>query len=614
MELLIYLIGLRYLVNEYVKSEKYNYYFKQGIGSISYSDGENVEDGLYETLRSTNDKSVLSDELASKILDWPSEYHFSRLRHCLLKHLPFKADDSVLELGCGCGAITRFLGETGAQVDSVEGTHSRARIAGERCIDLSNVTVYVDDLLKFTSNKKYDWVLLIGVLEYAPIFSNEDDAVLHYLNVVKKYLSPTGRLVLAIENKLGLKYFNGCSEDHVNEPFFGLENRYKEKTPVTFGKIELSGKLKDAGFKNINYYYPFPDYKLPNVVISESAISNALNVSDLFRGKIARDYSGRVYRSFDETFVWREIEKNSLLTDLSNSFLVVSSISESRESRESREDIIWYYNINRLRRFVTQTVFEKCHDEIVVKKRCMSKISADDIGSKYSLKILDESFIYGCSLQSALEDSWHKSGDMNELILLYREWFSFILDKSNIKDVNSLFDASIGGDFIDLTPFNIKYKDCNFYYYDQEWKCNERIPVSWLMFRGVYWSLIRFNSSKAFHANVFEVLEQIAVGYSVGVDKLEVLINSAILLEKEFIKFVTGDTIDIQYEVNKIPSNLLSNEQELANLRTDLLSVSLSRDELIKENLSLKNELEKYRVGMLSKGLKYIRRVFNKHE
>jgi 16S rRNA A1518/A1519 N6-dimethyltransferase RsmA/KsgA/DIM1 with predicted DNA glycosylase/AP lyase activity len=59
--------------------------------------------------------------LRKKITDWPTEYHFSRQRHCLLRPLNIQAGEDVLELGCGCGAMTRYLGEIGAIVDSIEG-------------------------------------------------------------------------------------------------------------------------------------------------------------------------------------------------------------------------------------------------------------------------------------------------------------------------------------------------------------------------------------------------------------------------------------------------------------------------------------------------------------
>lgn len=42
--------------------------------------------------------------------------------------------------------------------------------------------------------------------------------------MIKKHLAPGGRIVIAIENKYGLKYFAGCKEDHLGTYFSGIEN------------------------------------------------------------------------------------------------------------------------------------------------------------------------------------------------------------------------------------------------------------------------------------------------------------------------------------------------------------------------------------------------------
>ena len=83
----------------------------------------------------------------SYMKDWPSEYHLSRKRHLIVRPLDIKPGDKVLELGCGCGAVTRYLLEIGANVTAVEGEISRATVAAKRCEGFSNVRFFVDDFL-----------------------------------------------------------------------------------------------------------------------------------------------------------------------------------------------------------------------------------------------------------------------------------------------------------------------------------------------------------------------------------------------------------------------------------------------------------------------------------
>jgi len=183
---------------QHLWDDEFHHFRRERWLPLGYSDGAEVEERLYRVIRDAKDCSTFSRELPPAITDWPSEYHLSRGRHCLLRPLGIKPGDTVLELGAGCGAITRHLGEIGAQVVAVEGSLLRARMAAERCRGLSNVTVYADDLLSFETNQRFDWVLLVSVLEYAPLFASgiDGDPVAKYLSSASRFLSPTGRMVV----------------------------------------------------------------------------------------------------------------------------------------------------------------------------------------------------------------------------------------------------------------------------------------------------------------------------------------------------------------------------------------------------------------------------------
>ena len=81
--------------------------------SIDYSDGDAAENTLMEILRGTRDRSSYSLELEAAIYDWISEYHLSSERANIYRFLDLEGVQNGLELGAGCGAITRYLGELG---------------------------------------------------------------------------------------------------------------------------------------------------------------------------------------------------------------------------------------------------------------------------------------------------------------------------------------------------------------------------------------------------------------------------------------------------------------------------------------------------------------------
>lgn len=180
-------------MNEYYLFDELRRVWARSVSeAFPYSDGEESENYLLSILKGAKDVSSTSSEILGAIRDWPSEYHLSPVRHNLLRPFRIKATDRILELGCGCGSITRYLGETGATVVAVEGSLRRAEIAAERCRDLPNVTIFCDNFADFEFDGKFDYVTLIGVLEYAPLFFNGNDPVVASLIKSRSHLKEGG--------------------------------------------------------------------------------------------------------------------------------------------------------------------------------------------------------------------------------------------------------------------------------------------------------------------------------------------------------------------------------------------------------------------------------------
>src|SRR6266487_4389244 len=214
--------------------------------NFSYPDGEQSEDFLLESFQNSKDLSVGSEELQKYIHDWPSRYHLSPQRVDLLR--PF-ADQlkkkKVLEIGSGSGAITRFLGELGCSVLALEGSLQRARITFERCRGLENVTVVSDGFENFSCTEKFDFAILVGVLEYGNAFMvNSGNGPLAMLKKAKEFLTAEGKLIIAIENKIGLKYWAGAPEDHIGKSYYSIQDLYSNQDAKTFDHFEIISLLE----------------------------------------------------------------------------------------------------------------------------------------------------------------------------------------------------------------------------------------------------------------------------------------------------------------------------------------------------------------------------------
>jgi len=83
--------------------------------------------------------------------------------------------------------------------------------------------------------------------------------------------------------------------------------------------------LARAGLEQQQWLYPYPDYKVPSIVLTDAALKHPdFNAFDLLLRNDSEDYNDNRHRVFDEALVNRVLEENGLLGDFSNSFLVVA--------------------------------------------------------------------------------------------------------------------------------------------------------------------------------------------------------------------------------------------------------------------------------------------------
>lgn len=458
---------------------------------IDYSDGEANEQYVYETFKNSNDNSIFSHYIFEKIRDWSSEYHFSTYRANILRPLNIKKEHKILEIGAGCGAITRYLGETGANVTSVEGSLPRAKCARQRSADLKNVKVICSNIENLEFEEKYDIVTLIGVFEYTAKYSDKKDpfqtALKYYLNLLK----PDGLLVIAIENKLGLKYFTGYNEDHTSTPYYGIESRYREKDVTTFGRKEIKEMLKKSGFQNVEFLYPFPDYKLPKVIISEKGFLNErFNSGDLVNSTKTRHYSPRPKaNTMNEDLISDSLVDNGMMQDMSNSFLIVASPSKSG-SLVSPSFLAHYYTCNRHEPFNMFTAFHQKGDEIQVEKGRLGEKT--DLNDRLPTSIkrnteFDNKYIQGSNLHHLIVNTLFKK-HFSEYERLMGLWVDFL--KNGALQSNNT--AVVQSKYFDALPFNlIQDKSKKLHLFDQEWVVNEQFDITFLVVR--YLSMFKKN-------------------------------------------------------------------------------------------------------------------------
>ena len=104
------------LAADYVFEPEHGVWIRRGFRSLPYSDGDEIERKISDILSACKDLSSASDELQAQCDDWVTSYHLSKQRANLLRPFERHLSGSVLEIGAGCGAITRYLAEVAQSV------------------------------------------------------------------------------------------------------------------------------------------------------------------------------------------------------------------------------------------------------------------------------------------------------------------------------------------------------------------------------------------------------------------------------------------------------------------------------------------------------------------
>lgn len=298
---------------------KVNYDFY--TGQDQYCDGD-VEKDIIHYLEEYGEEGY--QKIFEKDIRWPVFYHITPIRKNILNWYPFKKDSSVLEVGAGMGAITGILCDKVKQVTAVELSKQRASATEKRCKNKENLELIVGNFNDIQYNQKFDYITLIGVLEYASLYTNTQKPYQDFLVKIKSLLKEDGKLLIAIENQYGMKYFSGVAEDHTGKIYDGITGYENKKGIRTFGKEELKEILKKSGFAYTKFYYPMPDYKLPNIIFSDEYLPNEQTIQN-YTPYLSNENASVEY---DEKQAYLDIIKNKKFDFFANSFFVEASLQE----------------------------------------------------------------------------------------------------------------------------------------------------------------------------------------------------------------------------------------------------------------------------------------------
>lgn len=474
----------------------YTYY--KGIDL--YTDG-NIEDEILDIVKEGKQNEILisSDK-------WPILYHLSDFRENLLEWYPFHNDAKILEIGAGCGAITGLLSRKASEVISIELSERRSLINAYKNMDCENVKIIVGNFQDIEINEQFDYITLIGVWEYANAYVNDTQPHLKMLEIAKKYLKQDGRIIIAIENKMGLKYWNGAPEDHTGNLYSGL-NDYRDTRDVrTFSKQEIEKILKKSKIKNYSFYYPMPDYKLPEIIYSDSILPKPG-----MERNFGKDYAMCRFYNFNDAIVSDQICGDNMFTYFANSFLIITGDDDNKKC------FIKYNKMRKDKYKIKTEILEENGKKIIEKSALKSESNKHIFKLKENEKnwkkyfpkircvegILDKNhyitpYIDGTDLETLFYQYRNDHNLFIDKIIYYLENYLTPLENKLIPFcVSDEFISVFGNKYpsnktslkctnVDMIFSNIRIsKDNQLYCFDYEWVFDFLIPYEFVVWRSI---------------------------------------------------------------------------------------------------------------------------------
>lgn len=500
-------------------------------GEDLYCDGE-IEDELLEITKKYAE--IEYQQIIEERASWPILYHLSPLRENIVDWIPMEKTAKVLEIGSGCGAITGALSRKAKEVVCVDLSKKRSMINAYRHSECENVTIHVGNFKDIEPDLPcdFDYICLIGVFEYGQSYMGTDKPFEEFLRIVMKHLAKGGRVVIAIENKYGLKYFAGCREDHLGTYFSGIENYADGGGVRTFSRKGLEKIFAACGVEKYAFYYPYPDYKFMTTVYSDAYRPAKGELSNNLR-----NFDRERMLLFDEKHAFDGIAEDNLFSVFANSYEVI--IGDSFDVKYAK------YSNDRAPEYRIRT--EILRDEkgkTQVRKYPLGEAAKDHVrGMELACRNLKERYEGGnieinrCTLHEEEDELWASFEFLEGRLL--SEILDECLEKNDLDKFHALFKEYVErtgyhaeypvSDF-DLIFANIMVSGDKWSIIDYEWTFGKSVEVKELAFRAIYCYLLE--DEKRNKLNVDLILQEL------GITEAEA--DCYREQERDFQKFVTG--------------------------------------------------------------------------
>lgn len=557
---------------------------------------------------------------------------------------PFKENSNILEIGANNLEITKLLLNKANWLTSIVFTDTIKQEYFDK-LECENLEIISKKINEIKLSKKYDYIVLIDIVKYLKIIlPDSNNHVFDILAFCKNNLSENGKILLATDNRFGIKNFSGNYNENEEYIFQILEE--KNENYKLYTKTELINIINELEF-DYKFYYPYPNLENTNVIFSENYLPKGNNSKINYN--VVYDSKSKVI--LDEVNLIKQFAKNNIVDLFSNSFF----IEIFRKGINNKENDIEYVGFNNLRKENLKTLltikhnyaFKKAYNEESIKhiKKLVEnskRLNAlglnvlEEINDDVSVKtkyITNEKLLDNILCENLEKNNSNK---FFEIINLWIEKclkklekddtkekiLDLEIDKELAKELNFLKDG-----FIDLVFENIFYQNDEFIIYDQEWKV-ENIPLEFIIYRAIT-NLYIHNNYLNKILKYDEVIKYYKLEkYSDIFNQVEEHIQKNIVDDKARIKYIESNNMKINleevYQKSEKYSELISNieniekqnqsiKNENKNLKNRVIDLKNENENLKNKEIDLKNENTKLEndIKKLNENLKILQEYQN---